>query len=646
MTHTVTGWIDIPVIQAIEYFSGVLSTFYKWGSHYALAIGTIGLCWAAFKLINSRFSVRDFWWDTFYKWLLFILFMSIYPLVTMGISAVGKRVGIQAGKGKQAIIDSLTSMKQSIEQDLAVQEKWADELEVELNSNFENFTFETSFGNSENYNSYIDSLTAEIGAAKFNSKSEKKKALELVNEYREKNKFHSLFGARTLQAIKDILVEKRPDGTNGDVLTSSYIDLDIWLKNADGSDSYYLSPSAILRVSILGCQIMWEKNQIAYALDLDEIDEENINFMKKGFNKMTATIAHVPTMIMTMLCCIVLIACCIFALIQYVMTILEYTIVMGIGAFFIPFILFDGTKDLPKKLVPVFTGFFIKMIVMTICLFFVFYLFSQETVDIMAENGGMNWVSFSTICFTSLIALVLTQNAPKIAMTLLTGQPQLSMGEFVQAVGSAVVGGKLLAKEASATAHATKEGAINIAQGYVDTRGGFSKVRAAGKAASQSTKELGGTDSQARSAAVKGMFATVGGDLKDKFKNAGNNFLHGGNGGKRGMASSGGGMSGNQAHQRSGQNTSRELGKDDSRTLNQTSNPHFQNATKFDSATQSSVNMTRKEFYNEKRQQGANIGNSTALKVMEKAEKKQQQQKKDFALPENLTGNEREYEGK
>lgn len=639
MTHTVTGWIDIPVIQAIEYFSGVLSTFYKWGSHYALAIGTIGLCWAAFKLINSRFSVRDFWWDTFYKWLLFILFMSIYPLVTMGISAVGNRVGIQAGKGKQAIIDSLTSMKQSIEQDLAVQEKWADELEVELNSNFENFTFETSFGNSENYNSYIDSLTAEIGAAKFNSKSEKKKALELVNEYREKNKFHSLFGARTLQAIKDILVEKRPDGTNGDVLTSSYIDLDIWLKNADGSDSYYLSPSAILRVSILGCQIMWEKNQIAYALDLDEIDEENINFMKKGFNKMTATIAHVPTMIMTMLCCI-------FALIQYVMTILEYTIVMGIGAFFIPFILFDGTKDLPKKFVPVFTGFFIKMIVMTICLFFVFYLFIQETVDIMAENGGMNWVSFSTICFTSLIALVLTQNAPKIAMTLLTGQPQLSMGEFVQAVGSAVVGGKLLAKEASATAHATKEGAINIAQGYVDTRGGFSKVRAAGKAASQSTKELGGTDSQARSAAVKGMFATVGGDLKDKFKNAGNNFLHGGNGGKRGMASSGGGMSGNQAHQRSGQNTSRELGKDDSRTLNQTSNPHFQNATKFDSATQSSVNMTRKEFYDEKRQQGANIGNSTALKVMEKAEKKQQQQKKDFALPENLTGNEREYEGK
>lgn len=635
MQHTVTSWIDIPVVQAIEYFSGILSTFYRWGTHYALAIGTVGLSWSAFKLINSRFSVRDFWWDTFYKWLLFILFMSIYPLLAIGISVTGNRIGIQAGSGKQAILDSLTSIKRSIEHDLAVQQQWADELEVELASHFESFTFDTDFGNSENYNSYIDSLTEEISAAKFNSRSEKKKALELVNEYREKNKFHSLFGARTLQAIKDILVEKLPDGSDGDALTNSYIDLNIWLKNANGSDSYYLSPGAILRVSILGCQIMWEKNQIAYAMDIDLIEEGDANFVKKGFSKMGRAMAQIPTMIMTMLCCVILVACTIFALIQYVMTILEYTIVMGIGAFFIPLILFDGTKDLPKKLVPVFTGFFIKMIVMTICLFFVYYLFIQETVDIMAENGGMNWVTFATICFTSLIALVLTQNAPKIAMTLLTGQPQLSMGEFVQAVGSAVMGGKLLAKGASTATNTAKEGTRKLAQGAVDAHGGISKIHAAGEAASQSVKDSGGTDAQARSAARHGMLATVTGDLKDKFRNAGNNFLHGG--GKTGMGGHGG-TSGSQAHQRSGQNTSHELGENDSRTLSATSNPNFQTATKFDPATQSSVNMTRREFYDEKRRQGESIGTDAARRVMEKAEQKRQRQKKDTALPENITG--------
>ena len=57
--------------------------------------------------------------------------------------------------------------------------------------------------------------------------------------------------------------------------------------------------------------------------------------------------------------------------------------------------------------------------------------------------------------------------------------------------------------------------------------------------------------------------------------------------------------------------------------------------------------MTRKEFYDEKRRQGSDIGSAQAIKFMENAERKQQQQKKaDSSLPENITGNERAYEGK
>jgi len=52
---------------------------------------------------------------------------------------------------------------------------------------------------------------------------------------------------------------------------------------------------------------------------------------------------------------------------------------------------------------------------------------------------------------------------------------------------------------------------------------------------------------------------------------------------------------------------------------------------------QSNVNMTRKEFYDEKREQGANIGNQAALDMMAAAEKKQQAQKKDTSLADKLT---------
>ena len=51
--------------------------------------------------------------------------------------------------------------------------------------------------------------------------------------------------------------------------------------------------------------------------------------------------------------------------------------------------------------------------------------------------------------------------------------------------------------------------------------------------------------------------------------------------------------------------------------------------------------MTRGEFYSEKREQGANIGNNIALEMMEKTEQKQQAQKKDTSLPDKLTNNER-----
>lgn len=616
-----TNWIDIPVVQALEYFSGVLSTFYKWGSHYAVLIGTVGLCWSAFKLINSKFTVREFWWNTFYKWLFFILLMNIYPLATQGLSAVANRMGIDGGGGKSAIISSLTTMKKNIEADIQTGIRLENEMNAELRNivaNTENISFETRFGNCDTYDEFINKFYDEVNTTSFNSKAAKKKSLELINEYREKNKYHSIFSKKTLKAIKDILVQKTPDGKDGKTLLNEYVDLNIWLYDKNGKETTYLSPSAIMRVTVLGCQILWEKNQLALAMNLDELDEEDANFMKKGFNKISATFAHIPTMLMCMFCCIVMVFCAIFACIQYLMAILEYTIITGIGAMFIPFILFDGTKELPKKLVPVFMGFFIKLIVINICLFYVFYLFIQETVDVMGDSGGMNWVTFVTVIFSCIIAFILTQNAPKIAQTIMTGQPQMSMGEFLAAAGTlamgTIKGGKIAGKVAT-------EGTRKVAQTAVNTKGTMTKAKTAMETAGNGVAQAGGTIRQQNHAAMKGMYASISGDLKDKFRNAGNNFLHGGS--SSGGSGGGGKGIGPQAHQRSGQNTNPNIMPGDSRTINTTSNPKFQNATIYDPGTQSNINMTRKQFYEEKKQQGEDIGNEVLKKMDEKKKKDQ-----------------------
>lgn len=61
------------------------------------------------------------------------------------------------------------------------------------------------------------------------------------------------------------------------------------------------------------------------------------------------------------------------------------------------------------------------------------------------------------------------------------------------------------------------------------------------------------------------------------------------------------------------------------------------NSARKAAATQSNVNMTRKEFYDEKRDQGKNIGNTVALNMMTAAEKKEQAMKKETSLGDKLT---------
>ena len=635
----VNSWIDLPVVDAIEYFTGILYSFFSWAVHYSKYIGLIGLCWSAFKLINSRFNVRDFWWDTFYKWLLFILLMNLYVPISSGISFLGNKIGVTAGNGKQTVITELTNIRNSINQDLATEQQWKQELSTTLASSFDGLELPSiQASDSQSYQQYIDSVVQNIGGAKFDSRAQKKQAQEIVNEFRERESGKSIYGAKTLTAINKVLIEKKIDGTDGDNLTNSYLDLNIWLVDKHGAATNYISPAALLRVATLSSQILWEKNQLVLTADLENIEDSDIGFMEKGFSKFTTSMAHIPSMIMTMVCCACLIICVIFSNIQYLMCILEYVIVVGIGAFFIPFILFDGTKELPKKLVPVFMGFLVKMIVMNIIIFYIFNQVLVNTVQVMTDVGSMNWVSFAGQLFFCFIAFILSSNGPKIAMTLLTGQPQLSMGEFVQMAGSVAATAVGAGRIAKKSAEVGKEGIRKTAQGAINAKGSISKMASAGKTASNAVKELGGTKGQQAGAAVKGMFASATGDLKDKFKNAGNNFLHGG---KKTGASGSGGSGGAQAHQRSGQNTDRSLQDGQSRTLNNTSNPTFQNATKFDPQTQSNVNMTRDEFYSEKKEQGRNIGNDVALKMMEKAEQKQQAQNKDTSLPDNLSGNKR-----
>lgn len=646
-------WIDIPVVETMEYFGSVLATANKWAGKYAALIGLIGLLWSAFKLVNSRMTVKDLWWDTLFKWVGFILLMSLYPAITAGFSKIANEIGIKAGNGQSSIVENLKTLRNTLSEDINTQKAWANELSVELKTQFSDLDISNvKFTNEDIYSDYLDKLDEEIGMTKWSSKKNKKEAKKIVDEYRKKSKSTKMISGATLHAIKKVLIEEELDGSEGENLTNSYTKLNIWLKDANNNDSYYLSPSAILRIGLLNAQVMWEKENTRFYVRSEDIDNDpELNWFEKQMSQLALSFGHIWEMILCLFCCLTIIISSIFCIIQYTMTILEYTIVVGIGALFIPLALFDGTKDIPKKLIPVFTSFMVKMIVITICMMFVFYLQIENTIDCIADNGGMNLVTLATVFFNSIIAFMLTQNSPKIAQTILTGQPQLSMGEFVAGAGTAgaVAGG--MAKAGSAVTKAGANTAINTAG---NIHRGVQEAKSAASSASSGAKDLakqsGFSDSQSKSIGAKagfsagvkglahGMIAKPAGEMASRIKNkaggAISNYLHSKSNivppavkKTLGMGGSSGGEGGGNGNKNPYENKS---------------DGTYKGSFKDENGTK--TNLTAKEFMDEKgkqgREEGAKIGSNTAINAVMKAEAKREKENKK--LGDNLSGNKRQ----
>jgi type IV secretion system protein TrbL len=90
----------------------------------------------------------------------------------------------------------------------------------------------------------------------------------------------------------------------------------------------------------------------------------------------------------------------------------------------------------------------------------------------MASDNPLSLINLGHFIFACLLAWVVTQNGPQIAVTILNGSPQLSMGEFLHAAGTAVAG-------AVAARNLTKAGAGAAQAGHKTLQSGVRGVQTA-----------------------------------------------------------------------------------------------------------------------------------------------------------------------
>lgn len=208
-----------------------------------------------------------------------------------------------------------------------------------------------------------------------------------------------------------------------------------------------VSPSSMLKVSIMIANIIKGIGETSYDSSKNVI----------GLATFNATVQNISRFIIMWVLIIAVIAATCFFCIQYAMTLFEYFITTSMGIIFIPFILWDGTKSFAAKLVTLFTSYFIKLTVMLLCVVWAESILLDCCMTMLSTTNLLSMSSAVSIIFTVLLTFIVTQNAPQVALTVLNGTPQLSMGEFLHAAGTAVAGAVLAKKAAGVTGRATQQ---------------------------------------------------------------------------------------------------------------------------------------------------------------------------------------------
>lgn len=590
------NWIDIPFLDAMEYFSSIFYYFLTVAKRLGYIVALVGIGWTAIQLMFASVSTEKALKGLFFKFALFFFALNVYhPAVTLLAKTVTKW-GVRAGNGDNVIQENLEVLLRKAEHDLQVAEA------LEAGGNSAAALAVTKIPQMKSLKNTDATGTALIGEDVIDPQG-RNEYINAVNKYRSA-KENREWAEKTIKAVSAVLKPTYYKDKDGNLIKAYY--LDVMMKGKDGIASSFVSPNSILRIALLTANILNSRQMDYLTVKMEEGKKDAGWLSMNNIGIVHLTMADIGNTLLTWLCCLCLIVGSIFAIIQYVMCISEYSIIASIGIVYVPFILFDGTKSFAQKIIPALTGFATKLLVMTLCIFFVFYQYLYLAGTQMGETSPLDWTVFAYIAFMIIISWVLTQNAPQIAMTLLTGNPQLSMGEFMQAVGT----GAALGGAAVTAAAVTGKGAQMMKQGGAALIGGtanaavsgagiLTEAKAAKQAAVQDLRAKGYSADEAAVVGDRAYRASIGRHIKTGVKSMAHRLSH-----AEGSASGhGGGFTGGGSRF-----VNRYSGKDGSAmdTVKQPDSNH--SSFKYAKNPETGASLTAAEFLAERRNAGAAQG--------------------------------------
>jgi type IV secretion system protein TrbL len=471
---------DLPLINGITYFLSAVEKFSSIAVTLAKVLAVICIVWNAFRLWMGTETVRKACVDIITKFLIFIAAFSLYPAVIRGTVDMATTIGATAGQGHSIILNEFLELYTSCYLKVQSAQMMIDQFVKDGHFSSDVLSDQTlkqiaDMGKTGGVNLeermaqfedppvYQDDMNSPNPGDAFiahgiKAEEAQRRAAELIKQYKEGGIDQAMTILNSMAEVFKIDKSEIRHVAGGGVEYVRKALYDPFIKDANGKYKYLISPGSMIKTAVVIAQVISTKESMFYE-EQEKDNKKSGTFIQKTIDNTVQSIMH---FVLVMLMSLGVIASTVFFVIQYVMCVFEYFIVSAIGVIFIPFCLWDGTKSFAAKLVTLFSAYFIKILVMMFCVFWAFSAYLHMGNIIISDPGGITFLNFSYFIFTCLLGFVVTQNAPQIAVTILNGSPQLSMGEFMHAAGTAAAAGMAAGKAVQTGGKAAQKAGTSV----------------------------------------------------------------------------------------------------------------------------------------------------------------------------------------
>ena len=122
-------------------------------------------------------------------------------------------------------------------------------------------------------------------------------------------------------------------------------------------------------------------------------------------------------------------------MIEYCLSMIEFLIVASVSSLFIPLYFIDATKQYATNILRIIFSYFVKIMVVTMMAFFVMGMFINMGSKMCSMDIGSNLACFYFI-FNALIGMALVKAGGKVASAVISGNPSMGLGDFMNEVRS------------------------------------------------------------------------------------------------------------------------------------------------------------------------------------------------------------------